>query len=87
MKIYSSILRNVAHRQAAVSRWEDVKQSSLAWNTLDDYFLFPAWHIMKISWKSIHRFCHDITNKHESRKMSICSDIERLIHIIYSLIN
>ena len=44
---------NVANRHAAAPRWETVKQSRQAWNSLDNYFLGRPWHFMKISWKYI----------------------------------
>ena len=49
-------------------RWETVKQSRYVWNSLANYFLCHAWRFIKISWKSIHPFFHNITNKHGSRK-------------------
>ena len=49
-------------------RWETVKQSRQVWNSLANYFLCLAWLFIKISWKSIHPFFHNITNKHGSRK-------------------
>ena len=60
--------RNVAHIHTTAARWETVKQSNQARNSLDHYFsLCAAWHIMKISWKSVHPFSHN-TNKRGSRK-------------------
>ena len=50
------------------SRWETVKQSRQVWNSLADYFLCRARHFIKISWKSVHPFFHNITNEHGSRK-------------------
>ena len=49
-------------------RWETMKQSRQVWNSLANYFLCHAWRFIKISWKSVHPFFHNITNKHRSRK-------------------
>ena len=49
-------------------RWETVKQSRQVWNSLVHYFLGRALHFVKISWKSVYPFFHNITNKHGSRK-------------------
>ena len=49
-------------------RWETVKQYRQVWNSPANYFLCRAWHFIKNSWKSIHLFFHNITNKHWSRK-------------------
>ena len=37
-------------------RWETVKQSRLAWNSLANYLLCRAWRFIKISWKSVQPF-------------------------------
>ena len=49
-------------------RWETVKQSRQARNSLTNYFLCHVWRFTTISWKSLHPFFHNITNKHGSRK-------------------
>ena len=49
-------------------RWETVKQSRQLWNSLTNHFLCRAWYFIKKSWKSVHPFFHNITNKHGSRK-------------------
>ena len=49
-------------------RWETMKQSRQVWNSLANYFLCLAWRFIKIPWKSIHQFFHNITNRHGSRK-------------------
>ena len=56
-------MHGVAHKNADAPRRENVIQFSQAWNSLDNFFLCIAWHILKISWKSISPFFHDITNK------------------------
>ena len=48
--------RKIANRQAAAPRWETVKQSSQAQNSLASYFLCRPWHFVKMTWKSVHPF-------------------------------
>ena len=48
------------------------------WNSLVNYFLYRAWHFMKISWKSVYPFFHDITYQHGSRKWKINTGFKRL---------
>ena len=62
--IYLSIILNIANRHTTAPRWETVKQSSQAWNSLYIYFLCCARYIMKISWKSVHPFFHNSTNNY-----------------------
>ena len=57
--------RNDANRHVAVPRLDTVKHSSQVWNSLANYFLCRPWQFLEISWKSVHPFLHDITNKHE----------------------
>ena len=78
---------NIAHRDGAAPRWETVKQSSQVWNSLDNYFLCRAWHIMKISWKSVHPFLHNIVNKHGSRKWKNRSRIEGVYHKMFKIVH
>ena len=67
LKSIHQFYRNVTNRPTALPRWETVKQTSQAGNSLANYFLCRAWHIMNIfSWKSVHPFLHNITNKHGS---------------------
>ena len=51
----------------AASRWETMKQCSQAQNSLSYHFSCCPQHCMKISWKSVCPFFHDITNSHKSR--------------------
>ena len=51
MKMYLSIYRN-----GTVPRNETAKQSIQALNSLDNCFLCCPWHILEISWKSVHPF-------------------------------
>ena len=54
---------NVPNRHAVAPRWETLKPSRQAWNSLKIFYLCRPWHFMKISWKSVHPFFHNITNK------------------------
>ena len=60
-------------------RWETVKQSRQLWNSLTNHFLCRAWYFIKNSWKSVHPFFHNITNKHGSRKRQIVPGFKGLI--------
>ena len=53
--------RNIANRHAAAPRWETVKQSSQAWNSLASYFLCCPRHFIKNSWKSVCPFSIEST--------------------------
>ena len=59
-----------------------MKHCRQVWNSLGNYFLCRAWHFIKKSWKSVHPFFHNITNKHGSRKKKNRPRIQGLDHNI-----